>query len=63
MYSRNEVYMVSDLDVLDSQIRQQHVNVKVWKEGLDREKKKLTEMISLRNEAKKCLELKDVSQE
>lgn len=33
--------MMSDVEILQSQIRQQRENVRVWEEGLDREKEKL----------------------
>lgn len=39
--------MITDMDVLQSQVKQQRENVRVWKEGYDREELKLSEMRAL----------------
>lgn len=39
--------MITDLEVLQSQAKQQRENVRVWKEGYEREEAKLTEMRNL----------------
>lgn len=39
--------MITDIDVLRSEVKQQRENVRVWKEGYEREEAKLTEMRDL----------------
>lgn len=42
---------MDDMDVLRSSVKQQRENVRVWKEGYDREEQKLTDMRNLLNAA------------
>ena len=47
--------MIADVKVLESQIRQQRENVRVWEEGLKREQAKLDDMRNQLDEHRKIL--------